>query len=542
MKLSTVSDRSTQKRPLTNFKITNLTETFEIHVENALVSNLLSTENEIPPRNRDLQQFDHLKDFEVNELEEQSINVLLDAKHAHSFCINKPIVGKPNDPIGMITKFGLALIGPKFQPSVNSMPMEINYTNYDNIMSFTVDDMNVVDMINRMFRMDFIARHGELFPAEHVFPSVNDDIALKQLEETLTYDPTEKRWTVGLPWRLGREKTAEIFSKINFLKMAENRHIKFGEKLEKDPVLKSGSFKQMNMTIADDHIRVLDNLDAPPGSPVCYLPNLVVVKPNKPGKFRICQDAAAKVGKHSLNNFLFSGPDLLNKLISVILRFRQKKYTLSADISNFFYQIKIDPRDASALRYLWWSDETLREIIMHESTRHIFGIKSSPTIANYVLKKHAEKFKNKMSYETFIAILLCFYVDDLLTSTDTIEEATKLKTELIDILLLGGFSLTKWKSNIPELCDNPVTSTNGNSNISNISSTSQVPQGSVVHDRPGDGEKTHDESVEKEATPSSEENNCPGSGFPRGSILAHQSILCPGSVFGRRFPGGSVLH
>ena len=485
MKLSTVSDKSTQSRPVTNFSVSNLTETYSLDVEKALISNLLSTENEIPPQNEDLQNFDHLKIFEVNELENKSIGVLLDAKYAHSFCTQTPIIGNSDEPIGLITKFGLALIGPKFQPSVNINSAIAETINFENIMSFTVDDMTLVDMINTMFRMDFISRFGESFPAEQVFPSVNDNIALKQFEDTTHYDPICKRWTIGLPWRLGREKTAEIFSKINFLRMAHNRHMKFGEKLERDPVLKAGSFKQMNMTIADDHIRVLDSLEAPIGHPVCYLPNLVVVKPNKPGKFRICQDAAAKVGVHSLNHYLFSGPDLLNKLITVIMRFRQKRYTLSADISNFFYQIKIDPRDASALRYLWWTDETLRQIVIHESTRHIFGIKSSPTIANYILKRHAELFKDRMTIETFLAILLCFYVDDLLTSTDTVEEATNLKAELICILELGGFHLTKWKSNIPELCDNYSATNDIATNQIPISSHPQVENRMIVHDQPG---------------------------------------------------------
>ena len=459
-------------------------------MEKALISNLFSTKNENPPQNDDLQNFAHLKFFEVDELKNKAIGVLLDAKYAHSFCTQTPIIGNPDKPIGLITKFGLALIGPKFQPSVNINSTIAESINFENIMSFTVDNMTLVDMINAMFRMDFISRFSESFPAKQVFPSVNDNIALKQFEEAIHYDPINKCWTIGLPWRFGRQKTAEIFSKINFLRMAHNRHIKFGEKLERDPVLKAGSFKQMNMTIADDHIQVLDNLEAPVGSPVCYLPNLVVVKPNKPGKFHICQDAAAKVGIHSLNHYLFSGPDLLNKLITVIMRIRQKRYTLSADISIFFYQIEIDPRDASALQYLWWTDETLRQIIIHESTRHIFGIKSSPTIASYVLKKHAELFLDRMSIETFLAILLCFYVDDLLTLTDTVEEATSLKAELISILELGGFHLTKWKSNIPELCDNYSVTTDIVTDPIPISIHSQVETQMIVHDQPEDVEDT----------------------------------------------------
>ena len=60
MKLSYVSEKSTQSRPVTNFSVSSLTETYSVKVEKALISNLLSTENENPPHNDDLQNFAHL--------------------------------------------------------------------------------------------------------------------------------------------------------------------------------------------------------------------------------------------------------------------------------------------------------------------------------------------------------------------------------------------------------------------------------------------------------------------------------------------------
>ena len=110
---------------------------------------------------------------------------------------------------------------------------------------------------------------------------------------------------------------------------------------------------------------------------------------------------------------------------------------------HYYYQIEVDPKDREALRFLWWSDKTMNKTIVLESLRHIFGVTSSPTIANFVLRKHAEFFKDKMSEEVFLLLLYSFYVDDLLTSVDTIEEATRIKIELTEILKLGNFVLTK---------------------------------------------------------------------------------------------------
>ena len=207
----------------------------------------------------------------------------------------------------------------------------------------------------------------------------------------------------------------------------------------------------MDMTLEAGHARIIDSLDAPPDHVVCYLPNHVVVKPDKPGKFRICQDAASRVGPHFLNKYIFSGPDILNGLIKVILRFRQKRYTISADITNFFYQILLDPRDRSALRYPWWEDQTMTKVIMIESLRHMFGVTSSPTIANFILKLHAETHRDKISLDTYLALIYAMYVDDLLESVDSKEIARKIKAEITAVLKLGGMDICKWKANFPDL-------------------------------------------------------------------------------------------
>ncbi|CAD7092584.1 unnamed protein product [Hermetia illucens] len=46
-----------------------------------------------------------------------------------------------------------------------------------------------------------------------------------------------------------------------------------------------------------------------------------------------------------------------------------------------------------------------------------------------------------------------FYVDDLITGTDTVEEAVSLYTELTHLLRMGGFDLRKWNSNLDEVLE-----------------------------------------------------------------------------------------
>ena len=57
-----------------------------------------------------------------------------------------------------------------------------------------------------------------------------------------------------------------------------------------------------------------------------------VVSESKPGKLRTVFDCAASLNGVSFNNQCFKGPDLVNSLLGVLLRFRLYKYAFLADI------------------------------------------------------------------------------------------------------------------------------------------------------------------------------------------------------------------
>ena len=97
----------------------------------------------------------------------------------------------------------------------------------------------------------------------------------------------------------------------------------------------------------------------------------MVTHAEKPGKYRVTQDAAAKVHGHSLNHYLLNGPDLLNKLVGIMLRFRRYQVVLTADIRDFFFQVEIDPVDAPACRYLWWKTQAMKVVIVLQALVHL---------------------------------------------------------------------------------------------------------------------------------------------------------------------------
>ena len=65
-----------------------------------------------------------------------------------------------------------------------------------------------------------------------------------------------------------------------------------------------------------------------------YVPHGPIINPNKPGKVGRVLNGAAKFHSTSLNKSLLTGPELLQNLIHVQLRFRQRQFAVSADIED----------------------------------------------------------------------------------------------------------------------------------------------------------------------------------------------------------------
>ncbi|KAL2083668.1 hypothetical protein ACEWY4_021441 [Coilia grayii] len=78
---------------------------------------------------------------------------------------------------------------------------------------------------------------------------------------------------------------------------------------------------------------------------------------------------------------------------------------------------------------------------------HLFRATSSPSCANYALRKCAEDNKAHFSQQAIDTILYSFYVDDCLASVASEEEAISLYKDLGAICAKGGFYLTKWVIN-----------------------------------------------------------------------------------------------
>ena len=117
-----------------------------------------------------------------------------------------------------------------------------------------------------------------------------------------------------------------------------------------------------------------------------------------------------------------------------------------------FLQVAV-PSDDSRFH---WREDPEQRIEIYEYTRHVFGVKSLPTCANYALHQVA-KDNAKEDGNLVKAVQQHFFMDDFLKSVRTPQEAIEIYQKIREILNKGGFKLTKWitsddevKSQIPE--------------------------------------------------------------------------------------------
>lgn len=195
------------------------------------------------------------------------------------------------------------------------------------------------------------------------------------------------------------------------------------------------------------HMReVSDHLIPNLSSPYCYLPHHAVYKETSTTtKLRVVFDGSCKTSTGvSLNDVLMIGPTIQDDLLSIIIRFRTFKFAITADIKQMYRQVLIDPSQ-TALQRILWRDSIEEPIKTFELLTVTYGTSAS-FLAIRSLRKLAENKLHK--YPTGAkTVLNDFYVDDLITGANTLQEALIIKTETTQLLQEGKFELRKWASN-----------------------------------------------------------------------------------------------
>ncbi|XP_015436991.1 PREDICTED: uncharacterized protein LOC107192287 [Dufourea novaeangliae] len=231
--------------------------------------------------------------------------------------------------------------------------------------------------------------------------------------------------------------------------MAERRFLNIERKLSRSFPLRQEYHEFMREYERLGHITKVPRDGRSVANPVYYLPHHAVMKETSTTtKVRVVSDGSAKTSTGvSLNEIQRVGPVVQDDLISILIRFRQFPVVLNADIAKMYRQIMITPEQRCLQRILW-REEPTQPIVTYELNTVTYGTASAPFLATRVLRQVG--LDNIDTYPIVSHIIMQdFYVDDLLTGTDTIEQAKIFKRDVSRLLREAGFELRKWASNEP---------------------------------------------------------------------------------------------
>ena len=116
-----------------------------------------------------------------------------------------------------------------------------------------------------------------------------------------------------------------------------------------------------------------------------------------------------------------------------------------------FLQVGVTLADHPCLIFLLREDLS-SEVMVYQYSQHIFGAKHSPNCTNFVLQKTAKDNIRKFP-DAVQAVLDKFYIDNYLDSLETPHEALIRAKNLVELLKLGGFKLTKFIKITPHSFD-----------------------------------------------------------------------------------------
>ena len=178
--------------------------------------------------------------------------------------------------------------------------------------------------------------------------------------------------------------------------------------------------------------------------PVWYISNLAAPNPNSTTTpVRIVWNSSQQFKGVSLNDVLHKGPDVLNQIRAVILRFRSGRYAALGDIRKMYNSVWLKELEVHLHRFLWRYDPK-DEVDTYAVVRVNMGDKPSGSIAQIAMRKTAELPQyNEMKTERRV-VVEDSYVDDIMTSHNDKGELQKITKGVSDLLRGGNFHVKEW--------------------------------------------------------------------------------------------------
>ena len=264
-----------------------------------------------------------------------------------------------------------------------------------------------------------------------------------QLKEGLEFIKEEGRYQTSLLWRADQRPD-------NNYGAAKRMYLQLEGSLESDPEKKEAFHKAHEQWIEAGYLeRAKVDLDQ---EEQFFLPGFIVTRETTHGKtYRYVMNGAKEFKGKSLNDHLLPGPNLMNNLAEVLVRFRRNNFVLTCDIQHMFLGILVAPRDRKFLRIIYRKTPR-EELEIYQCTRHVFGLCCSPYVAMGVVLHHAQRnaYRWPLAYDLVKNHII---VDDILASFSHMKELLEAKEELRQLFGSMGLRPHKWASNCEQALD-----------------------------------------------------------------------------------------
>ena len=424
-----------------NFQLESLLGNYACNIKDGVVGGLPVMEGiDVGAPERDLTGFSHLEGivFEKDGFEGK-VECVVGTGHADMLWGGEVKRGKDDEPFAVHTGWGWTLVGVGGKKTSDD----------NNVLSafIQVDELSLREEVTQCFS-------GE-FKSEEDFEDVSKQQrdALAQLQQGVNFDHEKGMYEAPLPFKGGREHAMERINAADSRSMAAKRLDSLRRNFTRFPEKKEMAFKEMKKFLEEGAVEEIvdDNDAAKADQPVWTLPVHVVTYEDKPGKCRFCMDARANANGTCLNCHLIGIMDQLVPIQQPCRDFRDPIFAATFDIKGFFHRVLVKVSDKDCFRFFFFGDRTMTWKKLYRWSAHIFGAASSPTVAAFVLRHHADQIAHLFEEYVVDTIKRRFYVDDGSGGKNDPEAYRHFITQMNEAMELGGFQLSKWQYSHPTL-------------------------------------------------------------------------------------------
>lgn len=295
------------------------------------------------------------------------------------------------------------------------------------------------DLLKRFWEVE-----SELYTKQSIW--TKDEEKCEEIYQHTTKRDENGRYVVQLPLKLNIVDTVKSCG--NTKQLAVSRLEQLERRFARNEQLKSEYTTVIHEYLQLGHMKKVEIEDE---CNAIYLAHHAVIRQDKEtSRVRVVFDASARGSNGcSLNESMMVGPTIQPDLRSLIFRWRSHKICVIGDIVKMYRQVRMN-EEHTDLQRIVWRDVITKQIESYKLLTVTFGTSAAPHLAVRTLQRLADD--EEKNYPRGAPIIRnSFYMDDLMTGHEDLEEIKITCKEIDKLLKSGGFEMQKWSSNSEEL-------------------------------------------------------------------------------------------